>query len=162
MPSTKDLFTFFLKAEDLKGRSHLVTIESVGVISVFNPRAKRNEDRLAVRFFKAKLTMLINKTQAISLERITGTDDYSLWLGHQITLSPATTANGAGTIVISAAPKTEKPAASAPAAQAAAAQETAQETAQEEGQEEGQEDADDDPDDADSIHLDPVGADLWA
>ena len=110
MPSTKDLFTFYLKADDLKGRSHLVTIEAVAVIPVFNPRTRHNEDRLSVRFYKAKLTMLINKTHAISLEKITGTDDYSQWIGHQVIISPATTANGAGTILISRPPEAPKPA----------------------------------------------------
>lgn len=119
MPSTKDLFTFYLKAEDLKGRSHLVTIEQVGIVDVFNPRAKRNEPRLSLRFFKAKLTMLLNKTHAIALERVTGTDDYSQWIGHQVIISPATTANGAGTILISRPP--EAPAVSAPAETPAAA-----------------------------------------
>lgn len=105
MPSTKDLFTFYLKAEDLKNRSHLVAVEETGIIDVFNPRAKRNEPRLYLRFYKAKLTMLINKTQAVALERITGTDDYSQWIGHQVIISPATTANGAGTILISRPPE---------------------------------------------------------
>jgi len=109
MPSTKDLFTFYLSADDLKGRSHLVTIEDVKIYDVFNPRARKNEPRLGIRFHKARLTMLINKTQAIGLEMITGTDDYTRWIGHQLIISPAPSANGRDTIAVSRPPETEKP-----------------------------------------------------
>ena len=107
MPSTRDIFDFYLSAEELAGQSHLVTIEKALIKDVFNPRLKQNEPRLSLHFHKARLTMFINKTQAIALERITGTDDYTLWKGHQAILSPSTTQNGQQTIVISQPP--EKP-----------------------------------------------------
>ena len=128
MPSTKDLFPFYLSADDLKGRSHLVTIEQATVINVYNPHEKRKDPRLSLRFHKAKLSMLINKTQAITLENITGTDDYSRWVGHQVILSPAPSANGRDTIAVSRPPETaapspaEQPEQPAPAAEEEAAQ----------------------------------------
>lgn len=105
MPSIRDLYTFYLKAEHLQGRSVPVHIETVTVEKVFNPRIKQNEPRLLIRFYGKKLALTVNKTQAASLERITGTDDYTRWVGHEVMLSPDIAGNGKDTIVISAVPK---------------------------------------------------------
>lgn len=107
MASIHDLFTFYLKAEQLQGRSVTVHIESCTVEQVFNPRTKRNEPKLLIRFHGKKLGLLANKTSAAALERITGTDDYTKWVGHDVTLSPSKSVSGMDTIVISA-PATER------------------------------------------------------
>ncbi len=107
MPSIHEFFDFYLSAEDLQEKSHLVTIEYARPADVFNPRARKNETKLSVRFYKAKLLLIINKTQALSLETITGTDDYTKWAGHQVLITPVAAPNGKDTIAISRPP--EKP-----------------------------------------------------
>ena len=108
----------WLKAEHLINRSHLVTIEKVTVESLFNPEARKHERKFVLHFFKAKLPMVINKTQAFSLLRITGEEDSDKWIGYQIILSPATTPNGKDTILISRPP--DRPAETPPAVTAPA------------------------------------------
>jgi hypothetical protein len=109
MPSIRDIFTFYLKAEHLQGRTAVVHIESCTIEQVFNPRAKHNEPRLIIRFHGKKLALACNKTQAASIERITGVDDYTKWPGHAVALAPGRTNNGQETIIISAAPKAPTP-----------------------------------------------------
>jgi hypothetical protein len=104
MASIRDVFTFYLKAEHLQGRTVVAHIESCTIAQVFNPRAKHNEPHLIIRFHGKKLALACNKTQASALERITGTDDYTRWPGHAVTLSPGKAATGADTILITAAP----------------------------------------------------------
>ena len=104
MPSIRDLYTFYLKAEHLQGRSVVVHIESCKTEPVFNPRSKHTEPRLLIRFHGKKLALTCNKTQASQFERITGSDDYTQWVGHTVTLSPGKAPTGADTILITAAP----------------------------------------------------------
>jgi hypothetical protein len=104
MASIKDLFTFYLKAEDLRGRTVIATIESAKVEEVFNSRAKRNEPRLLVRFAGKKLALVCNKTQAVAIMGISGTEDYTKWTKTAVALSPGRSDNGKETIVISAPP----------------------------------------------------------
>jgi hypothetical protein len=104
MPSIRDIFTFYLKAEHLQGRTAIVAIASCEVEEVFNPRIRHNEPRLILRFHGKKLALACNKTQAAALEQITGMDDYSKWIGHTVALSPNRAHNGKDTIAISAPP----------------------------------------------------------
>jgi hypothetical protein len=105
MPSIHDLFTFYLRPENLQGRTAVVTIEDCIVEEIFNPRIRRNEPRLIVRFHGKKLRLCCNKTQAERLMEITKTDNYAHWKGHTVALSPATAPNGKATISISAPPR---------------------------------------------------------
>ncbi len=111
MASIRDLFTFFLKAEHLRGQSVVVHIESCTVEQVFNPRARRNEPKLIVRFHGKKLAFCPNKSQAAAIETITKTDDYEKWIGHSIMLTPTQMERGEDTITITAPPKPAEPAA---------------------------------------------------
>lgn len=113
MPSAYDLYTFYLSPEHLKGRSVAVAVEAVTVEEVYNPRIKRGEPRLIIRFHGKKLALCANKTQISSLIEITGTDDYTKWIGHMITLTPATIDRQRQTITITPAPAKPEPAAPA-------------------------------------------------
>lgn len=106
MASAYDVYTFYLEAETLKGRSVVVHVESVKKEPVFNPRIKRNEDRLIIRFAGKKLALCCNKTQVGDMIAITGTDDYDLWKGHTVTISPTVT-SGKPTISISMPPQAQ-------------------------------------------------------
>jgi len=105
MPSIKDLWPDkWLRAEHLQERRPTVTIQTVTVESLFNPRTKKNEPRLILAFFKKELRLPLNKTQAQALVDITGTDDYTLWHAYQVVLSAGVAPNKAATIVISPVP----------------------------------------------------------
>jgi hypothetical protein len=109
--SIYDLFDFYIEPADLRGQSHTVTIESAERREIYNPRARRNEPRLVVRFVGRKKAMCLNKTQAQAIMEISGTDKFKDWKGLTIILTPATQ-SGKDTIAIStAASHTETPAA---------------------------------------------------
>ncbi len=104
MPSIRDLYAFYLTADHLQGRSVVVHISSVAVEELWNSKSKRKEPKLVVRFHNKKLALACNKTQATQLERITGSDDYTHWVGHTVTLSPTKAPSGTNTIAILPAP----------------------------------------------------------
>lgn len=104
MPSALDLYKFYLEAADLKGQSHAVKVIDVEVVPVFDPILKRNVDKLVMKFEKTKRMMTLNKTQVAAMIEITGTDDYSLWFGTTITVTPVMASNHKGTIAITAHP----------------------------------------------------------
>lgn len=109
MATIRDLFTFYLKAEHLRGQSVVVHIESCAVDQVFNPRIKRTEPKLLIRFHGKKLALCVNKTQASAIEQIAKTDDYEKWVGHAIMLTPTALDRGEATITITAPPKPVDP-----------------------------------------------------
>ena len=70
----------YLKAEDLQGRRVAVTISEVAAESI------RNEDK-PVLYLKGKSRgLVLNKTNAATIEEITGTPDTDLWGGKKIIL----------------------------------------------------------------------------
>lgn len=109
MPSIRDLYTYYLTAEQLLGKSHVVHIAACTVEELWNRQTKRKESKLVLRFHGKKLALVCNKTQAAALEQITGSDDFSKWVGHSITLSPGKAPTGANTIVIGKAPASTTP-----------------------------------------------------
>ena len=109
MPSAYDLYTFYLEADHLRGRSAVVYIERAEVEEVFNPRIKRNEPRIVLRFHGKKLALCCNKTQAASMIDLAGTDDYTKWPGNSITLTPSRIDRDRQTITITPAPAPSQP-----------------------------------------------------
>lgn len=105
MPSYKDLWPDkWLKADHLQGRRPTVEIDTVVVERLHNPQSRKPEPRLVASFSGKSLRLIMNKTQAQSLEAITGTDDYTAWPGHHVVLSAGIAPNGKGTILISPVP----------------------------------------------------------
>lgn len=105
MPSIKDLFPDrWLKPEVINGHRPRVAIEAVTVEPLYNPRSKRHEKKLIVKFHAKELRLPLNKTQATALASICKTDDYSLWMGYEVVLSTGKAPNGSDTIVISPLP----------------------------------------------------------
>jgi hypothetical protein len=100
MPSAYDVYTFYLEPADLKGQSHSVKIMKAHVEPVFDPNLKRGVPRILLSFENRKKVLPLNKTQVGALIEIFGTDDYSQWLGKEITLTPATASNRKDTIAI--------------------------------------------------------------
>lgn len=98
----------FLKVEDLRGRKVEVKIKNVEM-------EKIGDDYKPVLSFSGKdKTLTLNKTNALMIAKIIGTDDMDDWIGKKIVLRPdVTTFQGKPTDCI----RVEAPAASsAPAA----------------------------------------------
>lgn len=107
MPSIKDIFPDkWLKPEVINGHRPRVVIEAVTVEQLFNPRSKKHEPKIVVKFHKKELRLVCNKTQATALATICKTYDYSQWQGHEVVLSTGKAPNGADTILISPVPDT--------------------------------------------------------
>jgi hypothetical protein len=110
MPSFKDLFPDkWLRADVINGHRPRVVIEHVGIESLFNPRSKKYEPRLVVKFHHKALRLICNKTQATALAMICKTDDYTRWQGHEVVLSTGKAPNGADTILLSPVPDAPSP-----------------------------------------------------
>lgn len=105
MPSINDFFPDrWLHAEHLQGKRPRVVVEAINVEALFNPRVKKNEQKLVVAFHGKELRLILNKTQARSLATICKTDDYTKWRGFEVVLSTGKAPNGADTILISPVP----------------------------------------------------------
>jgi len=91
----------WLKANHLAGGTRGVTVETSTDEELYNTQEKKKEWKVVLRFHGKKLPMVLNKTQALTMKKITGEDDSEKWVGHQINLSPAWT-NGRETITITA------------------------------------------------------------
>ncbi len=101
MPSIYDIYEFYLEPRDLKDKAHVVTVQSVRLEKGFpNPRTHKPEQKLIVRFENRRKSMILNKTQAGALGEISGTDDYTKWVGTEVVLVAGTASNGKNTITI--------------------------------------------------------------
>jgi hypothetical protein len=100
MPSVHDLYEFFLEPADLKEKAHLVQIQSAKPDNTFNPRSNKPEKKLVLRFVNRRKAMILNKTQAAAMLNITGTDDYTKWIGIEVVLVADRATNGRDTIRI--------------------------------------------------------------
>ena len=74
----------YLKASDLNGKSVNVTIESVEMVDMGQGRDK--ESKLLIRFVGKQKGLVCNKTNAGTIEKLTGSDETDNWVGKQITL----------------------------------------------------------------------------
>ena len=105
MPSVYDLYPEkWLSAKHLQNKRPLVTIQTVELLSLFNPRSRKEEPRIVISFFGKERKLPLNKTQTLTLMEITGTDEYPLWHGYQVVLSVGRAPNGTDTITISPVP----------------------------------------------------------
>src|SRR5262249_29773226 len=76
-----DLFpSNFLKAADLKGQRRIVTITKITREEI----GKSKERKAVVYFTEAKKGL--NKTNAVKIARVTGSEDYTRWPGKKIAL----------------------------------------------------------------------------
>ena len=113
--NVNDLFPRkWLAPEDLQGRSVTVTIDSVSLVKVHNPRTQREEHKLCVAFVARRKRMLLNKTQAFALAAAVGSDDTDTWPGCRILLSTGVAPNRQSTLVVGPAPDATPPPLPAP------------------------------------------------
>lgn len=98
--SIHDLFTFYLSARHIDG-PRTVTVDSVVIVPVYDPKKNQHVDSLVVHFKDARRSLKANKTQAAALWEIAGSDDYTRWVGVRVVLSKEPTRGGKFTIKIS-------------------------------------------------------------
>jgi len=81
--SIHDLFpSNFLKAADLKGQRRTVTITKITREEV----GKGKERKAVVYFVGVKKGLVLNKTNAVKIAKVTGSEDYTQWPGKKIVL----------------------------------------------------------------------------
>ncbi len=89
MPNINDLFpSRWLKAADLAGNEFDVTIQVAKLETVHNPRAKKEEQKLAVYFKGTEKGLLLNKTNANSIAMLLKSDQTEDWPGGRVRLYP--------------------------------------------------------------------------
>jgi hypothetical protein len=87
MPNLNDLFpSRYLKAADLKGSSPTVTV--AGVMLEVMGRAR--EKKPVVYFVGKSKGLLLNKTNALELARLAGSDNTDQWVGVRVRLVATT------------------------------------------------------------------------
>ena len=103
----------WLKPEDLK-RPATVIVAGVDWPEVYNPNTRQKEVKAAIRFAFRKADgttieldkrLIVNRTQAVAIAEIAGTDVLDGWTGTAVTLAAGSAHTGAATIVIGPAPK---------------------------------------------------------
>jgi hypothetical protein len=83
MPSYKDAYeskSKFLKVDDLEGKKLPLTITGCDIQSV------GEDKKLVLSFHETEKTLVLNVTNARMLEMLTGSDDYTQWVGNRIIL----------------------------------------------------------------------------
>jgi hypothetical protein len=98
MPSYKSAFGSYLKTEDLAGGAARAVIEAVQIESIKDQDSGQMEKKLVAHFVGKDKALILNRTNAESLEAICGTDDYAAWVGHPVVLYATTTQFGAKTV----------------------------------------------------------------
>lgn len=90
-----------LIADDLAGKPITVTISGWDVQRFHLPTG--DETKPIVKFAGAKKFLILNKTNAETLSRITGSERLDDWIGQRVQLVPGSI-NGKRTIIVHAAP----------------------------------------------------------
>jgi hypothetical protein len=106
LPETiEELFpSKWIKCEDLQGRSITVRIERVDFEDIRQPDGERVQ-KCILAFERKSKRLILNKTMAAQLGEVCGSHRLADWIGHRVTLAPATAENGRATIAIRAAPE---------------------------------------------------------
>ena len=94
MGSWKDAFpSKWLKASDLEDKPHLWTVKKVA-----REKLQDGTYKLAVWFREESKPLLLNKTNAKSIEKATGSDDTDVWIGKRVVVFPTETEMGGETV----------------------------------------------------------------
>lgn len=105
--SVSDLYPSpWLKAEDLRGHSARVQISEAAVEEV-RQRDGTSQAKIILSFMGKTKRLILNKTQAVAMVSITGSEYYDDWPGSVVMLSPARAPNGQNTIAITRIPAEE-------------------------------------------------------
>ena len=103
----------WLKASDLKAPV-VVTIAACEWVEVYDRQSRTTVEKLALSFtydkpngetVRLQKRLLLNKTQALSIAEITGTEVFAEWPGATVQLVVGRAQNGKPTIAVTAAPE---------------------------------------------------------
>jgi hypothetical protein len=98
MTKVSDIYpSKWVTAADLGGRPRVLVIEAVSIEPV-RQRDGSMQRKPVIRFRGATKRWIVNKTQAMALAEICGTDEIEQWVGHTVQLFPSTANNGQQTI----------------------------------------------------------------
>lgn len=92
--SAYDYYKFYLKPEDLLGKTHVVKITKA------YPKKFFGDEKLVLEFEGKRKALKLNETHAQDMMTITGTEHESQWVGVTITLTDKKSFNGGHTIKI--------------------------------------------------------------
>lgn len=92
----------YVTAEDLKGKSHMLTVDVVEVVQMRSKFTNQQEYKGVVRFVEASKGLVLNKTQALAFARIAGSEEFDRWPGLKVILRPGRAPNGKQTILVDA------------------------------------------------------------
>lgn len=73
---------------DLQGRAHELTIQTVRAEKMRPSQAAEEVTKFVVYFVEAKRGVVLNKTLAQQIAKITGSDDTDDWEGKRVTIYP--------------------------------------------------------------------------
>lgn len=93
----------WLRADDLRGHSARVQV-SEAMVEELRQRDGSKETKIVLSFMGKQKKLALNKTQAMAMVKITGSEYYEDWPGAVIMLSPAQAPNGQATIAITGVP----------------------------------------------------------
>jgi hypothetical protein len=79
----------YIKVSDLDGRNAVVTIDRVELETI--GQGKDAEEKAVVYFRGKEKGLVLNKTNALSIVEITGSDETDDWNGHRVVLYPSKT-----------------------------------------------------------------------
>ena len=84
METYKQAFGTFLKAADVDGRSHVVTIKSVRREDIRGP--KGTDRKFVARFVELEKSLILNRTNCDAIARLTGSEFPEQWGGIRVVL----------------------------------------------------------------------------
>lgn len=90
----------YISSEDLQGKTYSLTVARVSFEIVRDYYTKQDETKACVWFEHAEKGLLLNKTQAMALAQIAGTEEFDKWAGTKLILRPGRAPNGKMTIVV--------------------------------------------------------------
>ena len=102
--SAYEIYTFYLDADSLQGRSHELSIARTEVQDIWDPKQKRKVPHIVLHFDRARRALALNKTQAEAMIEIAHDDKFQNWVGMHVILTPTDIEGGRKTITITAAP----------------------------------------------------------
>lgn len=95
----------YLSSEDLRGTVYTLVIESVTLEKMRDRFTQQEIHKICLHFKGAKKALPLNKTQAMAMVEISGTEAFDNWVGLQVQLQPDKY-RGKNTIRIAKPPRT--------------------------------------------------------
>lgn len=95
----------YLKADDMQGKTFELVIERVGFETMRSSFTNQDELKCVVYFQGAHKGLVLNKTQALAITDLAGTDVFAEWVGLRIRLWPGKAKNNRATVCVGAPAK---------------------------------------------------------